>query len=143
MPPCRWVRTIYRFLAVLLLVLSTATAAVAQERVAGSARVADRKFWVVAAALNAAMVLDTKSTFDVVSVCQTCREANPFVAPFVRRGPAVTFAAGEVFDAGVMSIAAKMKASDRAWVRRTWWVVPAALGVGHTIALRHNRSLLK
>ena len=136
-------RIICRLSAVLMVVLSTATTVLAQERGSGSARVADRKFWVAAAALNAAMVLDTKSTFDVVSVCRTCREANPFVAPFVRRGPAVTFAAGEAFDAGIMSIAAKMKASDRTWVRRTWWVVPAALGVGHTIAFRHNRNLLK
>jgi hypothetical protein len=136
-------RTVGRLSILLLLVLSTAMPALAQERLTRSARVADRKFWAVAAALNTAMVLDTKSTFDVVNVCRMCREANPFVAPFVRRGPAVTFVAGEVFDAGVMSIAAKMKASDRTWVRRTWWVMPAALGVGHTIALRHNRNLLK
>jgi hypothetical protein len=146
-----------RLLAVVLLVVSAATAVRAQEHVTtsegvtaslapspeGSAsRILDRKFWVVAAGLNAAMVLDTKSTFDVARACQTCREANPLVAPFLRRGPIVTLAAGEAFDAGVMAIAAKMKASDRTWVRRTWWVVPAALGVGHTIAQRHNYNLL-
>jgi hypothetical protein len=128
-------------LVVFVLVLSAATGVLAQER-AGSPHVADRKFWAVAAALNTAMVLDTRSTFDVVRVCDTCREANPVVAPFVRRGPAITFTAGEVFDAGVMSLAAKMKASDRPWVRRTWWAVPVALTVGHSIAYRHNRGLL-
>jgi hypothetical protein len=136
------VPTLRRLLIVLVVVLSAATAARAQEG-EGSRHVADRKFWAVAAALNTAMVLDTRSTFDVVRVCDTCREANPFVAPFVRRGPAITFTAGEVFDAGVMSLAAKMKASDRTWVRRTWWAVPAALAVGHSIAYRHNRGLLR
>jgi hypothetical protein len=136
-------RTAYRLSTLLLLLLSTATPALAQERVTRSDRVTDRKFWVMAAALNVAMTVDTKSTFDVVKGCQTCREINPFVAPFVRRGPVLTFAAGEVFDAGVMTMAAKMKGSDRRWVRRTWWVAPAALVIGHTIAQRHNYNLLK
>ena len=80
---------------------------------------------------------------DVVRACETCREANPFVAPFVRRGQVLTLAAGEAFDAGVMTLAAKMKGSDHVWARRTWWLVPAALSVGHTIAARHNSNLLK
>lgn len=108
-----------------------------------SGKVLDRKFWAVAVALNVAMTVDTKSTFDVVRACRTCSEMNPLVAPFIRRGPAVTFTAGEVFDAGVMTMAARMKASDRTWVRRTWWVAPAALIVGHSIAQRHNYNLLK
>jgi len=146
-----------RLLAVVLL-LSVATAARAQERIGAPERAAapfdasrvepsrttlDRKFWIVAAALNTAMVVDTKSTFDVVRACETCREANPFVAPFVRRGQVLTLAAGEAFDAGVMTLAAKMKGSDHVWARRTWWLVPAALSVGHTIAARHNSNLLK
>jgi hypothetical protein len=88
------------------------------------------------------MLLDTKSTFDVVGACQTCREANPVVAPFIRRGQAVTFASGEFFDVGVMAIAAKMRGADRSWVRRMWWVAPAALIAGHSIAYRHNVGLL-
>jgi hypothetical protein len=40
-----------------------------------------------------------------------------------------------------MTLAAKMKGSDRAWARRTWWVVPVALMTGHTIAWRHNVNL--
>lgn len=147
-----------KLVTVLVLVLLTATAARAQERgrlaadeaarhtltaERSSRQVLDRKFWIVAAALNTAMALDTKSTFDVVRRCDACREANPFVAPFVRRGPAVTFTAGEAFDAGVMTMAARMRGSDRAWVRRTWWVMPAALITGHAIAARHNSNLLK
>jgi hypothetical protein len=89
------------------------------------------------------MLIDTKSTFDVLRACPTaCQEANPFVAPFVRRGPALTYTAGVLFDAGVMTVAAKMRGSPRGWMRRTWWVAPAALIVGHSIAARHNATLL-
>lgn len=108
-----------------------------------STPVLDRKFWAVAAALNTAMVLDTRSTFDVIRACRDCREGNPFVAPFVRRGPGLTYTAGEVFDAGVMTLAARMRGSSRAWVRRTWWVAPVALIGGHAIAYRHNVNLLR
>jgi hypothetical protein len=107
-------------------------------------KVRDWKYWGLAAGLNGAMLVDTKSTFDVLRDCrQACREANPVVAPFVRRGPAVAYAAGMLFDAGTMTLAAKMRASPRVWVRRTWWVAPAALIVGHSIAARHNANLLK
>ena len=58
-------------------------------------KVRDWKYWGLAAGLNGAMLVDTKSTFDVLRDCrQACREANPVVAPFVRRGPAVAYAAG-------------------------------------------------
>ena len=125
-------------LPVLLLVLSSAPAS-AQE-----ANVRDWKYWSLAAGLNTAMLVDTKTTFEVLRDCpQACREANPVAAPFVRRGPAVAVAAGMLFDAGVMTLAAKMKGSPRGWVRRTWWGAPAALIVGHSIAARHNAKLLK
>ena len=87
------------------------------------------------------MLLDTKSTFQVMRWCTNCEEATPFVRPFVQRGRALTFSAGLAFDAGVMAIAAKMKRSERTWLRRTWWVVPVALMTGHTIAWRHNTSI--
>ena len=145
------------FLATTLLVMSTVATGFAQDRGAvvskdafanestetSPRRVLDKKFWTVAAVLNTAMVLDTKSTFDVVRACESCREANPLVAPFIRRGPAVTFTAGEFFDAGVMTVAARMKAANRPWVRRTWWAVPAALVAGHAIAQHHNLNLLR
>ena len=146
-------------LPVMALVLSSAQA-FAQEVVVGAGtsvgavhtdahvdsrdKVRDWKYWGLAAGLNGAMLVDTKSTFDVLRDCrQACREANPVVAPFVRRGPAVAYAAGMLFDAGVMTVAAKMRASRRGWVRRTWWVAPAALTIGHSIAARHNANLLK
>ena len=146
-------------LPVMALVLSSAQA-FAQEAVVGTGtsvgaihtdadvdsrdKVRDWKYWGLAAGLNSAMIVDTKSTFDVLRDCrQACREANPVVAPFVRRGPAVAYAAGMLFDAGVMTVAARMRGSPRGWVRRAWWVAPAALIVGHSIAARHNANLLK
>ena len=144
------------FCTVAVLVLLTATASVAQDlppaRPASvhladqpepRRKVADKKFWLLGGALNSAMLLDTKSTFDVTKTCTDCYEANPFVRPFVRRGPVTTYVAGEIFDAGVMTIAAGMRGSDRPWMRRTWWVIPVALITGHAIAYRHNTTLMK
>jgi hypothetical protein len=106
-------------------------------------RVTDTKFWLTAAALNAAMIADTKSTFDVINRCDICYEKNPYAAPFVSRGPAVTYAAGEAFDIGVMVVAARMKGSENKFYRRTWWVVPIALTTGHVIAYRHNLGVAR
>ena len=146
------------FCTVVVLVLATATASVAQDLPTGQAtaesvqltdhagaprKVVDKKFWLLGGALNSAMLLDTKSTFDVTKTCTDCYEANPFVRPFVRRGPVTTYIAGEVFDAGVMTIAARMRGAERPWMRRTWWVIPVALITGHAIAYRHNVTLMK
>jgi len=106
-------------------------------------RVTDTKFWLTAAALNAAMIADTKSTFDVMRRCGVCYEDNPYAAPFIARGPAVAFAAGEAFDVSVLVLAGKMKGSDNKLFRRTWWVVPMALTTGHAIAYRHNLGVAR
>jgi hypothetical protein len=125
-----------------LLVLVASTAAHAQE-FRTSERVADKKFWLTAGALTTTMLLDTRSTFAVSKLCPDCYEANPVVAPFVRQGATTTYAAGLAFDAGVMTVAYKMKGSENRWARRTWWAVPAALIVGHSIAYRHNSNLAR
>jgi hypothetical protein len=106
-------------------------------------KVTDVKFWVVAGALNTAMVLDTQSTFAVSKRCPDCYEADPFVAGVVAKGAPATFVAGEAFDIALMTVAAKMKGSDTPWVRHTWWVMPVALTVGHAIAFRHNNALAR
>ena len=106
-------------------------------------RVLDGKFWALAGVLGTSMLLDTRSTFYVVDRCLDCREANPLVAPLVRLGPTPTYAAGVLVDIGVMAVAAKMKGSERAWVRRTWWVAPVALVIGHSLATRHNYNLVR
>ena len=140
-----------------VLVLMTATAGVAQELPSAHGqetvrfedhpepqrKVTDKKFWLLGGALNSAMLLDTKSTFDVTKSCSDCYESNPFVRPFVNRGQVTTYVAGELFDAGVMTISARMRGSDRPWMRRTWWVIPVALITGHAIAYRHNVNLIK
>jgi len=106
-------------------------------------RTTDKKFWAVAAALNTAMILDTKSTFDVGYRCPTCYERNPVVRPFLPLGPGPVFAMGVAFDAGVMTVAAKMKGSSKPALRRTWWIVPVALAAGHFVAWRHNVGLVE
>jgi len=104
-------------------------------------RVVDPKFWSLGAALNAAMVLDTRSTFDALRRCVRCQESNPYAAPFVNRGPVVAFTAGEIFDVSIMALAAKMRGSTQPQIRRLWWLVPAALTSAHLVAYQHNRGI--
>ncbi len=125
-----------------LIVAATSRVAYAQDFKAPE-NVTDKKFWAVAGALTTTMLLDTKSTFEVDKRCTDCYEANPFVAPFVRQGATTTYVAGLAFDAAVMTVAAKMKGSEKTWVRRTWWVIPAALIAGHSMAYRHNNNLAR
>jgi hypothetical protein len=106
-------------------------------------KVADTKFWLTAATLNVAMIADTKTTFDVMRRCDVCYEVNPYAAPFIARGPVVAFTAGAAFDVGVMVVADKMKGSERALYRRTWWVIPVALTAGHVLACRHNLGVAR
>jgi hypothetical protein len=111
------------------------------DRVQPDHPVTDKRFWLTAAALNLAMIADTKTTFDVMKRCTACYEADPYARPFVGRGPTVTYTAGEAFDITVMAIAAKMKGSDRPFFRKTWWVVPIALTAGHALAAKHNTGV--
>jgi hypothetical protein len=59
-------------------------------------------------------------------------------APFVARGRALTYTAGEVFDAGVMILAAKARTTDRLHLRKIWWTIPIGLAAGHAFAFQHN-----
>jgi hypothetical protein len=103
--------------------------------------VLDRKFAVVSAGLLGAMTFDLYSTFKSESWCPGCREANPYAAPFVDRGPGPAFAAGALFDAGVLGLAAAMRRSSNPAIRRIWWVPSVALMAGHGLAARHNFGL--
>jgi hypothetical protein len=104
-------------------------------------RVADRRLGLVAASLYAAMALDTKSTFETKAWCPRCIEADPFAAPFVNAGPAATYSAGLAFDTGVIYLSMRMRRSDHAIWRRTWFVLPVGLAAGHVLAARHNYDL--
>ncbi len=101
----------------------------------------DAKFTVLGIGLVTAMAADTHSTYQANAWCRSCSEGDPYAAPFINRGPAVAYAAGAVFDLGVMKLAGVMRRSDNPAVRSIWWAVPVALIVGHTLAIRHNLSL--
>jgi len=105
--------------------------------------VLDKKFWTVAIALNVSMIMDTKSTFDVFARCNKCYEANPYARPFVNRGPAVAFTAGEAFDIGLLYTAAKMKGSNHPVFRKIWWVIPLSMTAGHLAAYQHNINVAR
>ena len=99
----------------------------------------NRKLVATWAGLNTAMLFDTYSTFSVQRRCSSCVEANPVAAPFVTRGPRVAYPAGEVFDAGVMLLAAKVRTTQH--LHRIWWMIPVGLAAGHAIAYQHNMRL--
>ena len=63
-------------------------------------RIVDNRFAGLGVALVGAMTLDTYSTFKSAAWCPSCREGDPDAAPFVKRGPAVTYSAGVLFDTG-------------------------------------------
>ena len=87
------------------------------------------------------MLIDTWTTFNVVKHCAHCREDNPYAEPFVKRGPVVATVAGQLFDVGVLAVAAKMKGSRNPRLRQIWWLVPVALTTGHVWAAHHNWQL--
>jgi hypothetical protein len=106
-------------------------------------RGADKTFWLVGAALNGAMVLDTMSTFAVRRRCAGCVESTPYVGAFVNRGPLVTFTAGYAIDVGIMALAVKMKTSKKPQIQNIWWLLPVALTTGHLFAYRHSRGVAR
>jgi hypothetical protein len=106
-----------------------------------SRHIVDWKFMSLGAGLGAAMATDTYSTYRSKAWCPSCVEANPYAAPFINRGPGIAYTAGALFDVGVMSLSAAMRASDNRMVRKVWWAPPVIMIVGHAIAARHNFAL--
>ena len=87
------------------------------------------------------MAIDTRSTFATKASCPRCIEADPFAALFVNAGPAAAYSAGLAFDTGVIYLSMRMRRSDHAIWRRTWFVLPVGLAAGHALAARHNYGL--
>ena len=88
------------------------------------ARIADRKFISMSAALMALTVSDLERTQHCLAR-STCVEMNPML-PHSRVG---MYAMNLPINAGTMYLAYKMKAA--AW--KTWWVVPALNIAGHAL----------
>jgi len=101
-------------------------------------RVVDRKFVFLGIGLTSAMSLDVYSTFRANAWCPRCREDNPYAAPFVSRGPGATFAAGALFDTGMLGLTAAMRKSSNPAVRHIWWLPSVAVITGHALAIQHN-----
>ena len=135
--------TVSRVVVVALIALLASASISAQDASFVPAKAIDKKFLLLGGALNVSMILDTKSTFDVLRRCDRCVESNPYAAPFINRGPAVAFMAGEALGIGVLAVAARMRVARSPVVRHIWWVIPAALASGHLVAYRHNLHMAR
>jgi hypothetical protein len=101
-------------------------------------RVVDRKFVFLGVGLASTMSFDVYTTFRANAWCPRCREDNPYAAPFVSRGPGATYAAGALFDTGMLGLTAAMRRSSNPAVRHIWWLPSVAVITGHALAIRHN-----
>ena len=104
-------------------------------------KIADKRLAGLGVALFGAMTLDTYTTFKSTAWCPSCREGNPYAAPFVNRGPAVTYSTGLLFDTGVLGLSAAMRKSWNPAIRKIWWAPAMALVVGHGLASVNNLGL--
>jgi hypothetical protein len=112
-----------KFLVVFILFASTV-----------SAQTVDKKFVISSAFLVASSIYDNESTFHALKNCPTCREANPIMAPFVKRGRLTTYAVTAAVDTALIYWSYKLKQRHS----KLWWIVPAEVSVGHTIAATFN-----
>lgn len=101
----------------------------------------DWKSGLVGAFYGIALAVDVKSTFDSSRWCPTCREGDPYAAPFINRGPAVASVATAGLWWGVMKVSQKMRESENPVLRKIWFVPPIALGLGNAWAAHHNYGL--
>lgn len=96
--------------------------------------VADRKFWTVNTMLIGSTIYDVESTYYALDKCQTCREGNPFMRPFVKAGKPWFYAVQGSIDAGVIYTSYKMKKNDK----KLWWLLPVVMTATHSIAGTSN-----
>ena len=99
----------------------------------------DAKFISLAAAMQAATVLDMESTFSVAKNCSACREANPFLRPLVNSGRPATYAVTTGIDLAAFYVAYRMRKDGK----RYWWVPMVAATGLHAGFAWHNYRLLK
>jgi hypothetical protein len=66
------------------------------------------------------------------------QEQNPLAKPFVAAPAPVYFASGLALDYGLLRLGRRMKQSNRAWERRTWWVPQALQSAAQFTFAVHN-----
>jgi hypothetical protein len=114
------------FYLVSLLILVPLSGAPAEDKVL------DTKFIMVSSYLILASVFDAESTFSAVR--NGAHEANPIMKPFVKRGRLATYGYLLASDASFIYLSYQMKKSSNKDLRKAWWVGPAIIGSGHTVA---------
>ena len=96
----------------------------------------DWKFWSAIGGTGASYAADYVTS----QQCQPrCTETNPMFGP--HPSAARVAAVGGAFFAGETLLAHWMRNNRRAWLRRTWWIVPEAEMIDHARLAQHNAGL--
>jgi hypothetical protein len=103
----------------------------------------DWKFLSVAGILHGSMILDLNSTYYTLNRCPSCKEANPYTAPFVNKGPACAYVAATIFQGGLMYLSHRMRYSKDPVIRKIWTVLPLLTASTHIVLANHNYKLGK
>ncbi len=106
------------------------------------------KFWsptnlVLSSVWLGATAADVDSTFRVLKRCASCYEANPIVAPLLKRGPALTWTVITGVTLADVELAHELRRSDHKTLRIIGWAVPIVATGLHTWAAIHNHQLIK
>lgn len=93
-------------------------------------------FWTYAA-LTITTILDVETTFHALDRCSTCYEANPLMAPFVKRGRGATYAFA--FSLNVIQMERARRARKAG--ERHWYLGPALASGVHGILAASNSQI--
>lgn len=90
----------------------------------------------VYALLSATTVMDIESTFNGLDRCPSCKEGNPIMRPFIKRGRVATYAFAFSLNAIQMEVARRQKRRHE-----RLWVVAPLIGTGiHGAAATSNNK---
>ena len=94
----------------------------------------DKKFVIASSLVVATSIYDVESTFHALDGCSTCKEGNPLMRPFVKRGRFVTYAFTAVVDTALIYTSYRMKKSGN----KFWWLIPAEISIGRGVVATFN-----
>ncbi len=106
------------------------------------AKVLDKKFFAVSAALAISSIYDVESTKLSIN-SGLGRESNPIMAPFINSGRPAAYVYLAGLNSGSLYFAYRLKKHKDPHIRRLWWIVPVCEIVSHVFAGSSNLRLAR